>query len=90
MYCHNVHILHARHRWVNKGREKIVDTLYIMLLEFYSHGLHKLIPLERRVNINQYKVLLILDLYPMMKHLYPGESILKETVVFCVALFCSM
>lgn len=46
--------------------------------EFYWHGLHPCVPLEQRVTVNQYKALLIVDLYPMMKHLYPEGSLFQD------------
>ena len=41
---------------------------------FCWYGLGPLVPLEGKVTVNQYKVVLSDHLYPVMKHFYPDGS----------------
>ena len=47
----------------------------VMLLgAFCCHGFGPLVPLEKRLTVNQYKCVLSVHLYHTMKHFYPDGS----------------
>jgi len=54
------------------------EGMWWLCYAFCWHGLGPLVPLERRVTANQYKVVLSDHLYPMMKHFYPDGSGLQD------------
>lgn len=45
---------------------------------FAGDGLGPLVPLEKRVTANQYKVVLSDHLYPAMKHFYPERFLQRN------------
>lgn len=68
-----MHVWHTlREQYKPECLTPLLRWLSYTVEAFYWHGLILCVPLEWKVNGNQYKVILIAWLYPMMKHFYPN------------------